>query len=169
MHHNSAFWNCICRLRSAFIRDSHIKKYQDKKPESLEPGAVENDKPPNGRFKKSNPKYIRHDTLKVKVYAYQNPQVLNRVDMAAPWYQEHKVVETGKYWVVVLTNGYRVKYTVQVYTFKGIPNNSRKLQELLNHLRKNPKRAYSGWLHHANVYWQVSRQFKEQIKVNFFL
>jgi len=154
----------IAGLQRAFIAMGRSTQKEEPKPSEGHSATT-------GRYnrKGDKPKYVRFDTLKVKVYAYQNPEPLQRVDQDATWYEEHKVVETGQYWVIVLTNGYRVKYSVQVYTFKGIPNKDAKLQELFNHLRKNPKRIYSGWLHHANVYWQVTKQFRNQVPLNYFL
>lgn len=116
-------------------------------------------------------KYVRHDAIEVKVFAYQNPQALQRVDLNAKWYQEHKVVETGKDWIIALVGGHRVRYTIQVYTFHGVKNDDKKLQELFSYIlkNKNPKRRYSGWVHHANVYYQVTGIFIKQIPLNYYL
>lgn len=160
------FRNRIADLQRAFIAmDNKTAKAQRQ-------STGRNTKPVNGHNgtgKGKKAKYIRHDTLKVKVYAYQNPEPLQRVDQSATWYKEHKIVETGQHWVIVLTNGYRVKYGVQVYTFHGIPNNEKKLQALFDYIRRNPKRDYTGWLHHANVYWQVTKLFRNQVPLNYFL
>lgn len=88
----------------------------------------------------------------VLVFSYINPVRLQPVNSSAPWYSEGKIVDSGYNSVIALNDGYRVQYSVMVYTFRKVAYQADKLTKLIEVVKDNDKKRYIGWLHHANVY-----------------
>lgn len=113
--------------------------------------------------------YKSENRIKVVVYAYQNPVKMERVDIMDPWYKEGKILRSDNWQVIALRNGYRIAYSVQQYDFHKVTDNPSKLKGLYNHIKMNPKRTYSGWIHHANHYGGITKRFIRSEKLNFDL
>lgn len=100
---------------------------------------------------------INMPELTVKIFTYINPVVLNPINSSASWYREKKVVYNDGKKVIVFRDGYRVEYTVQCYWFRKV--DERKIERLIDYVKKNPKGTYQGWLHHYNRYDRMTKSF----------
>jgi hypothetical protein len=111
----------------------------------------------------------------VNVYAYINPVNVHPVNVTATWYKEGKILPTESDYrtVTALKGGYKVRYSVQVYKFRKVPDTQKELNKLFDMIRQNEKKTYSGWLHHANIYEKTPNQkqgrYLHQIILNYEL
>jgi len=118
---------------------------------------------------KKKVQYKRENLLKARIFSYVNPYRLETVNKHASWYEEYKIVETKRFSIIALVDGWKVEYQVQVYDFHKVLDTAHKKARLINHIRNNPKGTYKGWIHHVNYYGGISKNFKEQEILNFHL
>lgn len=90
--------------------------------------------------------------LTVNVYAYVRPERLTAVNFKAAWYREGKVLQSNYDHVIALKDGYRVKFLIMVYKFRKVPDHPGQVEKLIDMIKRNDKKTYQGWIHHAQVY-----------------
>jgi hypothetical protein len=111
--------------------------------------------------------------LTINVYSYVNPQRLLPVNVNTAWYREGKILQSGYSEVVALVDGYKVKYQVKLYKFRKITDRPGSIDKLISYIKTNPKKQYTGWIHHAQVYRKIpgekTGQHKQYLTLNFTL
>jgi hypothetical protein len=180
---NNPLWQHIVRIRNFYVDSQHnSEKAAENTTQSLrqfnvrsEPAKVRftgKDRSPGktgNRKIKKKVHYKRENLLKACIFSYVNPVQLETTNMSAKWYEEYKIVETKKFSIIALVNGWKVEFQIQKYEFHKVLDTTHKKARLISHVRQNPKGTYKGWIHHVNYYGGISGKFIEQEILNFHL
>ena len=74
----------------------------------------------------------------VDIVLWLNASRIEAVDTSKPWNKEGRLLQSERKFVIVIENGYKVWYEVQLRPRHNIPNNESGLRKIIAHARSLP-------------------------------